>query len=248
MLKPRAALAALAALALSPVVLVQALWVGARVQRLPEAGGPRSGQQGDGPPLRLLLVGDSSAAGVGVEHQSSALIGQIAKTLTPHVGLSWQVVAKSGGTALSTLRLLEDMRPAPCDIAVVVLGVNDSKNGVRARPWNRDYGRLIDTLHNGYGAQHVYVCALPDFTRFPLLPRPLRGVLAWRATVLDHALRALCTAKPNVHYAAVDAALVSADMARDGFHPGPKIYAQWGRGLGEILLRDHGTGFTRDPR
>lgn len=231
--------AALAALALSPVLVVQALWVVARAQRLPEAKGPRTGRHGNGPHLRLLLVGDSSAAGVGVEHQSNALIGQIASTLAPQVDVSWQVVAKSGSTASSTLRLLQATAPARCDVAVVALGVNDSKNGVRVTRWRRDYAQLMRSLHEDQGARDIYVSALPDFTQFPLLPRPLRDILAWRAQLLDDELRTLCRKQPHVHYVQLDAKLNSADIARDGFHPGPSIYAQWGRGIGARILQDY---------
>ena len=51
----------------------------ARALRLPEAEGPRAGSAGEGPALRLLILGDSSAAGVGTTHQEEALLGQMRK-------------------------------------------------------------------------------------------------------------------------------------------------------------------------
>ena len=67
--------------ALFPLFALQALWVVARAERLPEPPGPRSGVGGDGPDLRLLILGDSSAAGVGAERQEDALSGQLAARL-----------------------------------------------------------------------------------------------------------------------------------------------------------------------
>ncbi|EEX09439.1 hypothetical protein SL1157_1477 [Ruegeria lacuscaerulensis ITI-1157] len=52
-------------LPLLPLLAAQALMVRQRALRLPEPSGPREGRQGRGPRLRLLIVGDSSAAGVG---------------------------------------------------------------------------------------------------------------------------------------------------------------------------------------
>lgn len=56
-------------------------WQGRRVKRdtprLPEAAGARVGVSGAGQPLRVLILGDSAAAGVGVSHQDQALLGQI---------------------------------------------------------------------------------------------------------------------------------------------------------------------------
>lgn len=52
----------LAALALAPVLIAQGLQVRRVTPRLPEPPGPRSGTAGGGPPLRLLIAGDSAAA------------------------------------------------------------------------------------------------------------------------------------------------------------------------------------------
>jgi hypothetical protein len=56
----------LAAVALAPVLLLQGLRVRLVTPRLPEPPGPRAGSAGQGPALRLLIAGDSAAAGVGV--------------------------------------------------------------------------------------------------------------------------------------------------------------------------------------
>lgn len=60
---------------LMPVLLGQALYVRFRVAKLAEPVGVRRGVVGDGPQLRLLILGDSSALGVGVLHQDLALLG-----------------------------------------------------------------------------------------------------------------------------------------------------------------------------
>src|SRR6266516_1669739 len=65
--------------ALGPVLLPQSKWLKRNALRLPEAAGPREGKVGVGEPvLRLLVVGDSSAAGVGVADQAQALVLQAA--------------------------------------------------------------------------------------------------------------------------------------------------------------------------
>ena len=78
------------------------LWQGKRVRKLalhlPEAAGPRSGVSGDAqlPPLRLLICGDSAAAGVGVTLQDDALSGQLVSLLAPHYRVQWQLEAQTG--------------------------------------------------------------------------------------------------------------------------------------------------------
>ena len=68
-------------IALAPILLWQGHKVRQRTLRLPEASGARAGILGQGLPLRLLLLGDSAAAGVGVSRQEEALAGQLAAQL-----------------------------------------------------------------------------------------------------------------------------------------------------------------------
>ena len=56
---------------LAPLIVPQGLWVRATIPLLQEPPGERQGTSGDGPPLRLLILGDSAAAGVGTSHTKS---------------------------------------------------------------------------------------------------------------------------------------------------------------------------------
>ena len=82
----------------SPLLLAQGRYTRAVTPRLPEPSGARSGQAGNGRGLRLLIAGDSAAAGVGIEHQQAALSGQLVAALTPHFDLCWQRIAQTGYT------------------------------------------------------------------------------------------------------------------------------------------------------
>ena len=62
----------LAAIGLAPLLILQGLYVRRVTPKLPEPLGKRSGVHGTGPRLRLLILGDSAAAGVGVSTQSQA--------------------------------------------------------------------------------------------------------------------------------------------------------------------------------
>ena len=73
-------------LALAPLLLAQAVHTRRRLPRLPEAAGAREGVVGRGAELDLLIVGDSSAAGVGVDTQDDALAGCLSRALARHAG------------------------------------------------------------------------------------------------------------------------------------------------------------------
>ncbi len=113
-------------LVLTPVLLAQAALTRRRLPRLPEAEGPREGEVGEGPLLRLLVTGDSSAAGVGVVTQREALAGQLSQRVAEscQARVAWRLLARSGLNTAQTLELLRREAPPAADIAVVVTGVN----------------------------------------------------------------------------------------------------------------------------
>ena len=67
--------------ALAPLLFWQGRRVRAEVPRLPEPEGERSGIAGTGAVLRVLVVGDSAAAGVGAATQAEALSGGLISSL-----------------------------------------------------------------------------------------------------------------------------------------------------------------------
>lgn len=224
-------------LLMSPVLLAQAVQVRRRALQLPEAEGPRGGRAGAGPRLRLLIAGDSSAAGVGVDHQDQALAGQLVRALAADFTVEWQLEAQTGATTAQTLARLQALKAGPFDVAVTALGVNDVTRQVPMRRWLADQARIADLLATRFQVRAIWRSGLPPLSRFPLLPRPLRSVLGAQATAFDAAL-AGASIGPLKHLPFDEARLEPAMMARDGFHPGAPIYAAWGRELADAIRRD----------
>jgi hypothetical protein len=75
----------LSTFALLPVLVIQGVKVRKNTPRLLEASGDRDGLIGQGQPLSLLILGDSAAAGVGVETQQDALSGAIISELKKNI-------------------------------------------------------------------------------------------------------------------------------------------------------------------
>jgi lysophospholipase L1-like esterase len=230
-------------LALAPLLLAQGLSVRRRALVLPEAAGPRDGRRGDGPPLRLLIVGDSSAAGVGAPTQSQALAGQLAAQLAAHNRVSWRVIARTGDTTAQALAHLAAADPAPFDIAVTALGVNDVTHGVPLARWLERQARLRALLGARFGVGQVVQSGLPPMGAFPALPQPLRAVMGRTARRFDTALAAALEGRSDAAHVGFQVPLTPDLMAKDGFHPGPRGYALWAEQLLPTVLR--ATAFTR---
>jgi lysophospholipase L1-like esterase len=226
-----------AKLMLSPVLVAQALATRARLPRLPEAAGARRGEVGRGAPLRLLVLGDSSAAGVGVEHQSCALAGVLPSALAQLGGVKvrWRLVAKSGVTSAQCLALLDGEEPFEADVAVVVLGVNDVVDQVPS--WRAVDARaaIANRLRNGHGVAHVVFAPLPPVHQFPGLPQPLRWVAGRDARRHDDAVARWAATRGDVSHVPIELPLNAGVMAPDGFHPGETVYRVCGTALAEHI-------------
>ena len=217
-------------LMLSPVLVAQALAARARLPRLAEPQGPRQGVAGQGPPLRLLVAGDSSAAGVGVNHQRDALAPRLAAKLAKAVGarVAWHLVARSGLTTGQTLELLQESANTPrtygTDLAVVVTGANDVVEQLPSHRALAARKALANWLRNACGAQHVVFAPLPPVHHFPGLPQPLRWVAGADARRHNAALQQWVATRSDVSCVDMEMPLNRGVMAADGFHPGEPVY------------------------
>lgn len=227
----------LAALSLAPIVLVQGLNVRRVTPRLPEASGQRSGTAGQGPPLRLLIAGDSAAAGVGVTSQDEALAGAVVRDLGQAFRVHWVLDARNGRKTVDVLSRLEAMEADPFDVALLSLGVNDVTGGTRSAAWVAHQRSLVNLLKRRFGVKHVLLTCLPPMHAFPALPQPLRWVLGTRAKQFTALLLDLAASDPDCEVVTPRLPLDPAYMAADGFHPGPPAYAEWGRQAAAIVRR-----------
>ena len=234
-------------LALSPLLLWQGRGVRRRALRLPEAEGARVGVAGTGPVcLRLLIVGDSSAAGVGAATQSQALAGRLSEALAQRLrgAVAWQLVAQSGRTTRDAVNAMKVQPLHPADVMVTALGVNDVVSQVSPKRWLRELGKLNWLATRRAGVRHIVHSGVPPMHALPLLPQPLRWVLGADAQRFNKALAEWAAPHPDRWTLPLPfedhIANAGPLMADDGFHPGPAIYALWAEQLagkisGEIV-------------
>ena len=194
---------------------------------LPEPPGNREGVAGNGPPLRVLIAGDSAAAGVGAASQDEALLGRLVADLSTDFSVAWSLHATSGHTTKQTLERLEQLPQQTFDVAVTSLGVNDTISMVSLPDWRRRQARLRQLLRDRFGVRTLIVSGLPPVHGFPALPQPLRWHVGLRATQLHRALAADVAAEADARFIDLRFSDDMSLMASDGFHPGPRIYAEW---------------------
>ncbi len=212
---------------LLPVLVGQAMLTRKRLPRLPEPQGERHGVTGKGPLLRVLIAGDSSAAGVGVVSQREALAGQLSERLAEGCAarVDWRLVARSGLNTAQTLELLRRENPPSADLAVVVTGVNDVIDQVPSHRAVSAREAIANHLRNAQGVRHVVFAPLPPIHHLPGVPQPLRWVAGTDARRHNAALKRWVATRDDVSSVDMeDLTLNRGVLAVDGFHPGEPVY------------------------
>lgn len=225
----------LAGIALKPVLLAQGLYVRRVTPRLPEPTGERAGCSGKGPALRLLIAGDSAAAGVGAPDQFAALSGQLVAQLAPHRRVRWRLIARTGNTIREAIAQLEGADAEPFDAAVVSIGVNDATAGTPLAQWLASLQQLTGVLASRFAVRQTLLGAVPPMQAFTALPNPLAWYLGQRAARLNAATRQWAHDRSGCAFVESPFALEPELLAGDGFHPGPPAYARWATHLAEQL-------------
>jgi lysophospholipase L1-like esterase len=234
---------ALATWPLLPLLAAQGLWLRRCVPRLPDAAGPCEGVTGatSERPLRLIVLGDSTVAGVGAAHHEEALAGQMALSLHRRLRrpVRWLAVGRSGATAATAGELLAPkLAGCAADALAVSLGVNDVKRLHSPARWQRDLARLLALARGHLGDIPIVLAGIPPMSQFPALPQPLRFTFGLRSTALDRAGAGLLANNPRARHVPFRR-LENAPgfFARDGFHPAPRGYAAIGAALAEAAAQ-----------
>lgn len=219
------------AVAQAPVILRQGRRLRRETPRLPDAPAPWEGASGDGDrPLHLLVLGDSTAAGVGVDHAELGLAGRLAEALSARTGrpVQWRARGRNGATARDILRdHLDEALDARVDVLFLTIGANDALALRSARAFERDVRRILDRTRRAHPHAVVLMSSLPAFFRFRLLPEPLRGTLYRHSQALESAARALVGRTDRAHMSPPPPPYSEGFFASDDFHPSALGYRDW---------------------
>ena len=182
----------------------------------------------DGEPLRVVWLGDSTAAGVGADTVEGALPRQVAMALDRPVRL--RVLARSGArlrdVVAQQLPQVADLEERP-DLVIVSVGANDVVHLTRRGTFRQQYASLLHAL----AGTRVVVLGIPDMASALVLAQPLRAVVGARARGVDRWIRSTAASFPDVHH--IDIAkrprtTKAADyLSADRYHPNEAGYGLW---------------------
>jgi lysophospholipase L1-like esterase len=224
------------------VLVAQALIARRRDYLFDAAPGEIEERFGDGGKrVHLVVIGDSTAVGVGAGSRARSYPVLLARSLGRHLSVKLDVLGRSGvriaDVAAELAPRAASMRP---DIVLIGVGVNDA---IHLTPLSRVRAALSEALQVLSDAGTTTVVALGPRLDAPALPRPLRDVVATRCRAINRSLRRTAETA-GIHVVDLGPSVGDA-FARDPdryfcedlLHPGPEGYALWARAIEEPLLR-----------
>ncbi len=228
---------------LAPFLYLQGRLTRWKVGVLPEASGVCDGKAGNGSEsASLLVIGESTAAGVGASTHDLALAGNFARGLSKQTGRSidWYVVGKSGVTARRTIDELLPLVPRRSfDHVLLAIGGNDVMRLNSPRNWRRDMFELLGLLRERNPGAVIFISNCPMIGLSPVIPEPIKGVMWQLSRMHDANAREFTRAMDRVFYYPQPANVNPEGFFADGIHPSEKGYADWAEAMVTYFSENH---------
>ena len=193
-----------------------------------------------GEPIRYVVLGDSTAAGVGAAYEDGIAI-QTAR----HVGASAVVTLHNFGVSGARMRdVLEKQLPqaealAP-DLVLISAGANDVTHLTSIPSMRRRLREIVARLRRANPRVRIVVTGAPDMGSPPRVPWALRGLASLRTKMVNRMFRAEAQRMKLVFapIAEETGPLFRRDRTlfhADRFHPNARGYATWVQVLNTAL-------------
>lgn len=193
-----------------------------------------------GPALNYVVLGDSTAAGVGGNYEigiavsTARELGRRHRVTMTNFGVSG---ARMNDVRERQLSNAEALRP---DLVLLSAGANDVTHLTRIRPMRDDLREIVQRLKAANPNVKIVVTGSPDMGSPPRIPWLLRGIASLRTRQVNRMFKDE-VAKNGLIFAPIaettgplfrrDRSLFDSDM----FHPNDRGYGTWIRVLNQAL-------------
>ena len=193
-----------------------------------------------GPSLTYVILGDSTAAGVGGDYEQGIAVST-ARALgrTRRVSMSNFAVSGARMHDVRTRQLAAAVALRP-SLVLLSAGANDVTHLTRVGSMRDDLRAIVEALRVANPDVKIVITGSPDMGSPPRIPRLLRGLASRRTKSVNRMFRAEAESLRLVFapIAEVTGPLFRRDptlFAADRFHPNDRGYATWIPVLDEAL-------------
>ena len=232
-----------------PLLFIHGKRIRKSVPVLGEAKNPNGTVKGNGDRDRILFIGESTMAGVGVSEHKQGFPGHFARKWSEVSGRSvnWDVVARSGYTVDRVVK--KSMKHVPkeeVDLIVIGLGGNDGFGLTPTWRWIKGLDRLRNALSEKYPDVPIAFANMPPIRDFPAFTSLIKTVIGGQVDLLGESLERWVADQENVHFYSDKITLTGwcrrygypedpALFFSDGVHPSELTYQVWSESMASWL-------------
>ena len=219
-----------AILPFAPFLYIQGQVTRWKVGLLPEAAEPSGETASEGSCANLLIIGESTVAGLGARTHEFALGGQFAQSLSKKINrpVAWRAVGRNGVTARRTIDELWPLVPdREFDYVLLGIGGNDVMKLSSPKKWRRDMIELIGLVHARYPSAVIFITNCPMIGYSPILPQPIKGILWELSKMHNENIKEFTADMERVFYYPQPVEVEWDGFWADGIHPSEQGYRDW---------------------
>ena len=200
-----------------PYLVYQAKKVRKSSPKLPSQSSLLTLGQGE---KHVLLLGESTVAGVGASAAAHTLAGNFARLL----GDSYQIetIGKKGlrvKDAFSLYQLHKKSRSATSEGVILFLGANDCFLLTSPQEFKQELRSLMLQIQVETDANWIYLAAIPPVHLFPAFSEQMRSFLSKQRAYLQREMEDIAANDPKVIYHTIPMDLQPEFFSADGVHP-----------------------------
>lgn len=234
---------------LLPVMYYQSKQIMNNVPTLPEAKGAEGEchliTRTNNNKLKIISIGESTIAGVGVETHSEGFTGTFANEISRLFvsNVTWKVYARNGYTAKRVVhKLIPEITEKEADLIIIGLGANDAFTLNRPSKWKNEISTLIESLKSKFPKAILIFLNMPPIKEFPAFTPLIKFTIGNLVAILGEELEKLVNNYENVFYFGEQITLKTwinkfglnkgiADFFSDGVHPSKLTYQIWAKDI-----------------
>jgi lysophospholipase L1-like esterase len=201
---------------------------------------------------KVLYIGESTVAGIGVDKHENGLAGTNAQLLADawQSPVSWHVYARSGYTVQAlTQKILPKVRENEADLIVVGIGGNDAFKLNNPSKWRIHVRELITSLRDRFPEAPIVFMNMPPIKSFPAFTPLIRAIIGNLVEILGSELKKIVADYPHVYYHSESITIhgwmekhhiqgSEKDFFSDGVHPSPLTYHLWAKEMAWFIQQN----------
>ena len=194
--------------------------------------------RGKGNNFKILGLGESTMAGVGLDKHASTLTGLTAARLNKLLGcnVNWKILAESGLSLKRLNKLICEQSNENSDLVLISMGGNDVFKLTPPWVWKKNIDTCVKLIIKNEKKPLILFSPVPPVGRFPAIPSPLSIAFGLWEFILQTCLAQIINSMDNVYLLDDRFPDDKKYYLKDGIHPSPLAYEPWSEKLAIMTI------------